>query len=50
MIEQFHVDWATVLVSSLGVIVVRCGGRSGASQGSEFIHTLDKEDQLKALR
>ncbi|XP_053350341.1 dipeptidyl aminopeptidase-like protein 6 [Clarias gariepinus] len=49
MIEQFHVDWATVLVSSLGVIVVRCGGRSGASQGSEFIHTLDKEDQLKAL-
>ncbi|XP_060778554.1 dipeptidyl aminopeptidase-like protein 6 isoform X2 [Neoarius graeffei] len=47
--EQFQVDWVTVLVSSLGVIAVRCDGRGSGSQGSRFIHTLDQEDQLKAL-
>ncbi|KAB5587222.1 hypothetical protein PHYPO_G00010630 [Pangasianodon hypophthalmus] len=47
--ERFQVDWATVLVSSLGVIAVRCDGRGSGSQGSEFIHMLDQEDQLKAL-
>ncbi|MCJ8729002.1 hypothetical protein PDJAM_G00011320 [Pangasius djambal] len=47
--ERFQVDWATVLVSSLGVIVMRCDRRASGSQGSEFIHMLDQEDQLKAL-
>ncbi|XP_053540229.1 dipeptidyl aminopeptidase-like protein 6 isoform X3 [Ictalurus punctatus] len=47
--EKFQVDWATVLVSTLGVIAVRCDGRGSGSRGSEFIHTLDKEDQLNAL-
>ncbi|KAF7708988.1 dipeptidyl aminopeptidase-like protein 6 isoform X2 [Silurus meridionalis] len=47
--EQFQLDWATVLVSNLGVIAVRCDGRGSGSRGSEFVHKLDKEDQLKAL-
>lgn len=50
MSEQFQVDWTTVLISSLGVIAVRCDGRGNGSQGSEFIHMLDREHQLKALR
>ncbi|KAG7336403.1 hypothetical protein KOW79_001096 [Hemibagrus wyckioides] len=49
VLERFQVDWVTVLVSSLGVVAVRCDGRGSGSRGSEFIHTLDKEDHLKVL-
>ncbi|XP_062847180.1 dipeptidyl aminopeptidase-like protein 6 [Trichomycterus rosablanca] len=54
--EQFQVDWTTVLVSSFGVIVVRCVGRSSGFRGTNLLHAvqhrlikLDEEDQLKIL-
>ncbi|KAK3571579.1 hypothetical protein QTP86_014151 [Hemibagrus guttatus] len=54
--EQFQVDWASVLVSSFGVIVVRCDGRGSGFQGTNLLHTvhrrlgrLEEEDQLRAL-
>ncbi|XP_047667407.1 dipeptidyl aminopeptidase-like protein 6 isoform X1 [Tachysurus fulvidraco] len=54
--EQFHVDWASVLVSSFGVIVVRCDGRGSGFQGTNLLHAvhrrlgrLEEEDQLRAL-
>ncbi|MCJ8729039.1 hypothetical protein PDJAM_G00011720 [Pangasius djambal] len=54
--EKFQVDWATVLVSSFGVIVVRCDGRGSGFQGTNLLHTvhrrlgrLEEEDQLRAL-
>ncbi|XP_047667758.1 dipeptidyl aminopeptidase-like protein 6 isoform X2 [Tachysurus fulvidraco] len=49
VLERFQVDWVTVLVSSLGVVTVRCDGRGRGHRGSEFVHMLDKEVQLKAL-
>lgn len=48
--ERFQVDWVMALVSSLGVIAVRCDGRANGAQSSEFVHMLDMELQLKVLR
>uniref|UniRef100_A0AAQ4RAS9 A-type potassium channel modulatory protein DPP6 n=1 Tax=Gasterosteus aculeatus aculeatus TaxID=481459 RepID=A0AAQ4RAS9_GASAC len=54
--ERFHVDWATVLVSSFGAIVVRCDGRGSGFQGTNLLHRIQKrlgqdeeQDQRKAL-
>lgn len=56
MAERFHVDWATVLVSSFGAIVVRCDGRGSGFQGTNLLHRIQKrlgqdeeQDQRKAL-
>uniref|UniRef100_A0AAR2M3J6 A-type potassium channel modulatory protein DPP6 n=1 Tax=Pygocentrus nattereri TaxID=42514 RepID=A0AAR2M3J6_PYGNA len=55
--EQFQVDWATVLVSSFGVIAMRFDGRGSGFQGTNLLHKVqrrlgrfEEEDQLKALR
>lgn len=55
--EQFHVDWATVLVSSFGAIVVRCDGRGSGFQGTNLLHRIQKklgvfeeQDQKDALK
>ncbi|XP_049336836.1 dipeptidyl aminopeptidase-like protein 6 isoform X1 [Astyanax mexicanus] len=54
--EQFQVDWATVLVSSFGAIVVRVDGRGSGFQGTNYLHKVqrrlgrcEEEDLLKAL-
>lgn len=54
--EQFHMDWATVLVSSFGAIVVRCDGRGSGYQGTNLLHRIQKklgvfeeQDQKEAL-
>uniref|UniRef100_A0A8D0CX08 A-type potassium channel modulatory protein DPP6 n=1 Tax=Sander lucioperca TaxID=283035 RepID=A0A8D0CX08_SANLU len=54
--EQFHMDWATVLVSSFGAIVVRCDGRGSGFQGTNLLHRIQKklgvyeeQDQKEAL-
>uniref|UniRef100_A0A8D3A3Y9 A-type potassium channel modulatory protein DPP6 n=1 Tax=Scophthalmus maximus TaxID=52904 RepID=A0A8D3A3Y9_SCOMX len=54
--EQFHLDWATVLVSSFGVVVVRCDGRGSGFQGTNLLHRIQKklgafeeQDQKDAL-
>ncbi|KAI4882780.1 hypothetical protein NFI96_002386 [Prochilodus magdalenae] len=54
--EQFQVDWATVLVSSFGVITMRFDGRGSGFQGTNLLHKVqrrlgrfEEEDQLKAL-
>uniref|UniRef100_A0A671XSP7 A-type potassium channel modulatory protein DPP6 n=1 Tax=Sparus aurata TaxID=8175 RepID=A0A671XSP7_SPAAU len=54
--EQFHMDWATVLVSSFGAIVVRCDGRGSGFQGTNLLHRIQKklgvyeeQDQKDAL-
>uniref|UniRef100_A0A8D3CFZ3 A-type potassium channel modulatory protein DPP6 n=1 Tax=Scophthalmus maximus TaxID=52904 RepID=A0A8D3CFZ3_SCOMX len=41
--EQFHLDWATVLVSSFGVVVVRCDGRGSGFQGTNLLHRIQKK-------
>lgn len=55
--EQFHMDWATVLVSSFGAVVVRCDGRGSGFQGTNLLHRIQKrlgvfeeQDQNDALR
>ena len=55
--EQFHMDWATVLVSSFGAIVVRCDGRGSGFQGTNLLHRIQKklgvyeeQDQKDALK
>uniref|UniRef100_A0A8C9Y1I9 A-type potassium channel modulatory protein DPP6 n=1 Tax=Sander lucioperca TaxID=283035 RepID=A0A8C9Y1I9_SANLU len=55
--EQFHMDWATVLVSSFGAIVVRCDGRGSGFQGTNLLHRIQKklgvyeeQDQKEALK
>uniref|UniRef100_A0A8D3A417 A-type potassium channel modulatory protein DPP6 n=1 Tax=Scophthalmus maximus TaxID=52904 RepID=A0A8D3A417_SCOMX len=55
--EQFHLDWATVLVSSFGVVVVRCDGRGSGFQGTNLLHRIQKklgafeeQDQKDALK
>uniref|UniRef100_A0A3Q3M5X3 A-type potassium channel modulatory protein DPP6 n=1 Tax=Mastacembelus armatus TaxID=205130 RepID=A0A3Q3M5X3_9TELE len=55
--EQFHMDWATVLVSSFGVIVVHCDGRGSGFQGTSLLHRIQKkvgvfeeQDQRDALK
>lgn len=55
--EQFHMDWATVLVSSFGAIVVRCDGRGSGFQGTNLLHWVQKklgvfeeQDQKDALK
>lgn len=55
--EQFHMDWATVLVSSFGAVVVRCDGRGSGFQGTNLLHRVQKrlgvfeeQDQKDALR
>lgn len=57
MSERFHMDWATVLVSSFGVIVVRCDGRGSGFQGTNLLHRIQKrpgvfeeQDQSDALK
>ncbi|XP_017269571.1 dipeptidyl aminopeptidase-like protein 6 isoform X1 [Kryptolebias marmoratus] len=52
--EQFVMDWATVLVSSFGAIVVRCDGRGSGFQGTNVLHRIQKRlgedlDQKDAL-
>uniref|UniRef100_A0A4W6BR11 A-type potassium channel modulatory protein DPP6 n=1 Tax=Lates calcarifer TaxID=8187 RepID=A0A4W6BR11_LATCA len=54
--ERFHMDWATVLVSSFGAIVVRCDGRGSGFQGTNLLHRIQKklglyeeQDQKDAL-
>uniref|UniRef100_A0A669ERC7 A-type potassium channel modulatory protein DPP6 n=1 Tax=Oreochromis niloticus TaxID=8128 RepID=A0A669ERC7_ORENI len=54
--EQFHLDWATVLVSSFGAIVLRCDGRGSGFQGTNLLHRIQKklgvfeeQDQKDAL-
>lgn len=55
--EQFHLDWATVLVSSFGAVVVRCDGRGSGFQGTNLLHRIQKklgvfeeQDQKDALK
>lgn len=55
--EQFHMDWATVMVSSFGAVVVRCDGRGSGYQGTNLLHRIQKrlgvfeeQDQKDALR
>lgn len=50
-------DWATVLVSSFGAVVVRCDGRGSGFQGTNLLHRIQKrlgvfeeQDQRDALR
>lgn len=50
-------DWATVLVSSFGAIVVRCDGRGSGFQGTNLLHRIQKrpgvfeeQDQRDALK
>uniref|UniRef100_A0A3Q4G508 A-type potassium channel modulatory protein DPP6 n=1 Tax=Neolamprologus brichardi TaxID=32507 RepID=A0A3Q4G508_NEOBR len=54
--EQFHLDWATVLVSSFGAIVLRCDGQGSGFQGTNLLHRIQKklgvfeeQDQKDAL-
>ncbi|KAK5612332.1 hypothetical protein CRENBAI_013165 [Crenichthys baileyi] len=54
--EQFVLDWALVLVSSFGAIVVRCDGRGSGFQGTNVLHRIRKklgvfeeQDQKDAL-
>uniref|UniRef100_A0A3B3V9B1 A-type potassium channel modulatory protein DPP6 n=1 Tax=Poecilia latipinna TaxID=48699 RepID=A0A3B3V9B1_9TELE len=54
--ERFVLDWATVLVSSFGAIVVRCDGRGSGFQGTNVLHRIHKklgvfeeQDQKDAL-
>ncbi|KAJ4919289.1 hypothetical protein JOQ06_021582 [Pogonophryne albipinna] len=54
--EQFHLDWATVLVSSFRAIVVRCDGRGSGFQGTNLLHRIqnklglyEEQDQKAAL-
>uniref|UniRef100_A0A3B5QR23 A-type potassium channel modulatory protein DPP6 n=1 Tax=Xiphophorus maculatus TaxID=8083 RepID=A0A3B5QR23_XIPMA len=54
--ERFVLDWATVLVSSFGAIVVRCDGRGSDFQGTNVLHRIHKklgvfeeQDQKDAL-
>lgn len=55
--ELFQVDWATVLVSSFGTVVVRFDGRGSGFRGSYLLHKVqrklgvfEEKDQLEALR
>lgn len=55
--EQFHLDWATVLVSSFGAIVLRCDGQGSGFQGTNLLHRIQKklgvfeeQDQKDALK
>ncbi|XP_061835469.1 A-type potassium channel modulatory protein DPP6-like isoform X2 [Nerophis lumbriciformis] len=55
--EQFQVDWASVLVSSFGTIVIRFDGHGSGFQGTNLLHKvrgrlgkLEERDQLEALR
>uniref|UniRef100_A0A3Q2U0C8 A-type potassium channel modulatory protein DPP6 n=1 Tax=Fundulus heteroclitus TaxID=8078 RepID=A0A3Q2U0C8_FUNHE len=55
--ERFVLDWATALVSSFGVIVVRCDGRGSGFQGTNVLHRIHKklgvfeeQDQKDALK
>ncbi|XP_061777520.1 dipeptidyl aminopeptidase-like protein 6 isoform X2 [Nerophis ophidion] len=54
--ERFHMDWATVLVSSFGAIVARCDGRGSGFQGTNLLHriqkkvgVLEEQDQMDAI-
>ncbi|MEQ2253486.1 hypothetical protein ILYODFUR_032592 [Ilyodon furcidens] len=54
--ERFVLDWALVLVSSFGAIVVRCDGRGSGFQGTNVLHRIHKklgvfeeQDQKDAL-
>ncbi|XP_051542785.1 dipeptidyl aminopeptidase-like protein 6 isoform X2 [Myxocyprinus asiaticus] len=54
--EQFHIDWASVLVSSFGVVVVRFDGRGSGFQGTNLLHKVqrrlgvfEEKDQLEVL-
>ncbi|MFT7809592.1 dipeptidyl aminopeptidase-like protein 6 isoform X1 [Arapaima gigas] len=54
--EQFQLDWATVLVSSFGTVVVRFDGRGSGFQGTNLLHKVqqrlgvfEEKDQMEAL-
>ncbi|XP_067871122.1 A-type potassium channel modulatory protein DPP6 isoform X2 [Heterodontus francisci] len=55
--EQFQVDWATVLVSSFNIIVVKFDGRGSGFQGTKLLYeikenlgTVEEKDQTDALK
>ena len=55
--ELFQMDWATVLVSSFGAMVLRFDGRGSGFQGTNLLHRVQRKlgvfeerDQLEALR
>uniref|UniRef100_A0A8C9TCZ4 A-type potassium channel modulatory protein DPP6 n=1 Tax=Scleropages formosus TaxID=113540 RepID=A0A8C9TCZ4_SCLFO len=55
--EQFQMDWATVLVSSFGTVVVRFDGRGSGFQGTYLLHKVqrrlgvfEEKDQMEALK
>ncbi|XP_061696182.1 dipeptidyl aminopeptidase-like protein 6b [Syngnathoides biaculeatus] len=55
--ERFRVDWASVLVSSFGAVVVRFDGHGSGFRGTNLLHKvhrrlgkLEERDQLEALR
>ncbi|CAB1349781.1 unnamed protein product [Coregonus sp. 'balchen'] len=41
--ELFHMDWATVLVSSFGAMVVRFDGRGSGFQGTNLLHRVQRK-------
>uniref|UniRef100_A0A8C7VLP3 A-type potassium channel modulatory protein DPP6 n=1 Tax=Oncorhynchus mykiss TaxID=8022 RepID=A0A8C7VLP3_ONCMY len=54
--ELFQMDWATVLVSSFGAMVLRFDGRGSGFQGTNLLHRVQRKlgvfeerDQLEAL-
>ncbi|XP_037135624.1 dipeptidyl aminopeptidase-like protein 6 isoform X2 [Syngnathus acus] len=40
--DRFHLDWATVLVSSFGVVAARCDGRGGGFRGTDLLQRIQK--------
>uniref|UniRef100_A0A3Q2YYK4 A-type potassium channel modulatory protein DPP6 n=1 Tax=Hippocampus comes TaxID=109280 RepID=A0A3Q2YYK4_HIPCM len=40
--ERFHLDWATVLVSSFGAVAARCDGRGGGFRGTNLLQRIQK--------
>uniref|UniRef100_A0A8C2FPI7 A-type potassium channel modulatory protein DPP6 n=1 Tax=Cyprinus carpio TaxID=7962 RepID=A0A8C2FPI7_CYPCA len=40
--EQFHIDWASVLISSFGVIALRFDGRGSGFQGTNLLHKVQR--------
>ncbi|XP_053155732.1 inactive dipeptidyl peptidase 10-like isoform X3 [Hemicordylus capensis] len=41
--EEFHLDWDTVLSSSLGAVVVRFDGRGSGNQGLKLLHEVNHQ-------
>ncbi|XP_077184682.1 inactive dipeptidyl peptidase 10-like isoform X2 [Paroedura picta] len=41
--EEFHLDWDTVLSSSLGAVVVQFDGRGSGNQGLKLLHEVNRQ-------